>query len=178
VASVERSGDAVRVSLDGDEVAVLANLAEQVVTMLEPDAAPARDPLEDLVGLSGGPVPAPDDPALQRLLPDGYADAGAAVEFRRLTDGELRGVKTAALRRLVADVGAGDVDLELAPDAVDAWLQALNDVRLVVGTRLDIQEDTGRRRIKADDPRVPLFMVYDWLTALQDRLVEVVMDPA
>lgn len=176
MASVERSGAVVRISLDADEVAVLANLADQVVTMLAPDDAPDADPLEELVGMSSAPVAAPDDPALQRLLPDAYADDDAAVEFRRLTDTELRGVKVAALQRVVTDIGAGAADVALDPEATEAWLQALNDVRLVVGTRLDVQEDTWSRRIKADDPRAPLFMVYDWLTALQDRLVDAVMD--
>ena len=178
MASVERSGADVRVSLDADEVAVLANLAGQVVAMLAPEPGAAADPLEELVGMSTAPVAAPDDPAVQRLLPDAYADDAAAQEFRRLTDTELRGVKVAALQRMLTDIGVGRADVALDAEAAQAWVQALNDVRLVVGTRLDVQEDMPRRRLPAGDPRAALFVVYDWLTAVQDRLVEVLMDGA
>ena len=52
-----------------------------------------------------GPVETPRDPALLRLLPDGYRnDDDAAGEFRRLTESGLRATKRAALQRLVDDL--------------------------------------------------------------------------
>jgi hypothetical protein len=58
------------------------------------------------------------------------------------------------------------------------WLQAVNDVRLVLGTRLDITEDwpDARDDLAADDPHAALYDFYDWLTMLQDRLVVAAMD--
>lgn len=181
MATVRRDGDAVTVSLSGDETGLLTSLATQVTEMLAPpdDASPGRgdaDPLEDIVGMSPTPVAQSDDPAVRRLLPDAYTEEAEASEFRRLMDSELRGTKTAALRRLLDDVGsAGPVTL--GPAEAEQWLHALTDLRLVVGTRLEItdDEDALRRRVPPRDPRFPLFVAYDWLSALQDRLVNVVM---
>jgi hypothetical protein len=178
VAAVERVGDRVRVSLDTEESGVLAGLALQVRDLLDGDVdRPPEDSLDGIVPMSSTPVAAPDDPAVRRLLPDAYAEAPAAGEFRRLMDAELRATKADALRQLVDDVAKGAVDVELDAERVDAWLRALTDVRLVIGTRLDIDEDTMSRRLDPDDPRLPLFVVYDWLTALQDRLVDAVAGP-
>lgn len=176
MAAVDAVGNRIRVSLDKEESGVLANLAAQVRDLLDGDADEASsDPLDGIVGISAGPVAPSDDPAVRRLLPDAYADdAAAAGEFRRLMDTELRATKSDALKQLIDDVGAGNLDIDLDRDRAESWLQALNDVRLVIGTRLDIDEDTMSRRLDPDDPRLPLFVVYDWLTALQDRLVDAV----
>jgi hypothetical protein len=54
-----------------------------------------------------------------------------------------------------------------------AWLRALNDLRLALGTRLEITEDSYERLagLDWDDPRYAMFAIYDWLTLLQDTLV-------
>jgi len=54
-----------------------------------------------------------------------------------------------------------------------AWLRALNDTRLVLGERLGITEDWDElvEGLVDDDPRLPLFYVYDRLTFLQESLV-------
>ena len=44
---------------------------------------------------------------------------------------------------------------------------ALNDVRLALGTVLDVTEDTPDE-LPADDPRAPHLAVYHWLTWVQD----------
>ena len=49
----------------------------------------------------------------------------------------------------------------------------MNDVRLALGTRLDITEESYERmdELDWDDPRYPMFSMYDWLTFLQESLV-------
>jgi hypothetical protein len=168
----------VQVVLTGEEASALAALAAQVATMLADDGLPADavDPLEAMVGMATEPVEPPDDPALRRLLPDAYADDTLSGEFRRLMDGELRRLKTEALdemRDTVEGGGDGGVKVRLAPQQAETWLQALNDIRLVLGTRLDVTEDLEDRwaQIGPDDPMAPLLAAYEWLGWLQESVV-------
>ena len=157
---------------------VLAGFAREVAEMLGGVPAADPDPLAVLVGMPGTEpgeaAGAPDDPALRRLLPDAYDDPAGAAEFRRLTDDTLRRGKAAALLRLADDVDAANGAIELDSDAADVWVQAVNDVRLVLGVRLDITVDTTtwRRGLVTDDPRQPLLAAYDWLTGLQELLLD------
>jgi hypothetical protein len=180
VGSVRRRGDKVVVSLTHDEATVLASLADQVAALLRADAGPdeaaTADPLEAITGMSGAAQPQSDDPALRRLLPDAYADDASAEEFRRLMDTELRRLKSSALDRLIADLRSITGDgkpARLAPDEAEAWLQAINDVRLVLGTRLEVTEDMSEiwQQLEPEDPRTPLLLAYDWLGGLQESLV-------
>jgi hypothetical protein len=50
-------------------------------------------------------------------------------------------------------------------EAIDRWLRVLNDLRLALGTRLGVTEDS-----ELDDSQ-PAVQVYSWLTAVQDLLV-------
>ena len=58
-----------------------------------------------------------------------------------------------------------------------AWLGALNDLRLALGSRLAITEDAAEEfaALPDDDPRAATYHVYDWLTFLQDSLVRSLM---
>jgi hypothetical protein len=159
-----------------------------------------RDPLEELtgmstpsVGLPGDPdaVPPrlPDDPALARLLPDAYrlddpaaADdpdyraylADAAADYRRFTEGELRAGKLAALQRLLDTLPEGGGQVRLDAETASVWLGALNDVRLVLASRLEVTEETAEAEVDPADPRAPALEVYDFLGWLQDSLVRAV----
>ena len=180
MAEVRRRAGAVQITLSGEEASTLAALAAQVTTLLAdeaPEPTPSdADPLEAMVGLQTEPVAAPDDPAVRRLLPDAYADETLSGEFRRLMDGELRQLKTDALDELRAavegDAGSG-VKLRLAPQQAEQWLQALTDIRLVLGSRLDVTEDIEDRwaQLGPDDPLAPLLAAYEWLGWLQESVV-------
>ncbi|HEU5035330.1 MAG TPA: DUF2017 domain-containing protein [Mycobacteriales bacterium] len=182
---VSRAGEGVALALSRDDAMLVRTLAGQVVALLdEPDphgqTDPAVDPLEEMVGFTGEAVAAPEDPALRRLLPDAYAgDDSAAAEFRRLMDADLRRTKVAALRRILADGERRQV--QLSPDDAEEWLRGLNDVRLVLGVRLDVQEDMDDlvASLRPDDPRLPLLYAYDRLTRIQDALLDALdTDPA
>jgi hypothetical protein len=62
----------------------------------------------------------------------------------------------------------------LTSEQAEAWLRALNDTRLVLGERLGVTEDWDEvvASLVEDDPRLPLFWVYDRLTYLQETLVQ------
>jgi hypothetical protein len=135
-------------------------------------AGPGADPLEALVGI-GQSTQAPRDPALARLLPDGYTDdAEAAGEFRRLTETSLRQHKSETAQRVLDSLPAEGGRVCLDAEATRAWLSALNDIRLVVGTRLDVTEEMDTP--EPGDPRAPGYELYRWLTLLQELLVEAV----
>ena len=178
-----RSG-AVTADLAPVEVAVLASAARDLLELVTGGGPAAdADPLEALVGLSSGPVPRPEDPALQRLLPDAYRDdafgddpdaaAAAAADFRRYTEADLRAAKRAHADRVLETLAAvaGGGRLELDRPAADAWLGFLNDVRLVLGVRLEVDEDTLDEELPDDDPRAEALQVYGWLGWVQESLI-------
>jgi Domain of unknown function (DUF2017) len=110
---------------------------------------------------------APGDPSLRRLFPPAYDEAGDERAYRDLMGGELLDGRRAAL-----DVVAQTVDREqLDAEEADAWLRALNDLRLVLGTRLDVQEDTFAEELRRDDPRAPALAVYGYLSWMQEELI-------
>jgi hypothetical protein len=137
----------------------------------EPDLSPA-----DLAAMLGatGPTSPPQDPVLARLLPDAYRDdPEAAGEFRRYTEQGLRSGKVAAAQTVLATLPAEGGQVRLGPEDAQAWLRALNDVRLAIGTVLGITEDYEDEMEAASwaDPRSAYLEVYHWLGYLQDSLV-------
>lgn len=116
---------------------------------------------------------ASDDPVLERLFPVAYpADDDREAEYRLLAGDELRSSYEAALTSLEENADAERLDAE----QLQAWMRALNEVRLVLGTRLEITEEGGERPARADDPRATSFAVYDYLTWLQGAIVEALSD--
>ena len=116
------------------------------------------------------------DPVRQRLFPDGYRDdEDAAAEFRELTEAGLRDDKAARAERCRAELPAGSGRATTGrPDAAERWLTVLNDLRLALGTRLGVTEDEPAD-IDPADPRAQSWVVYYWLTTLQDGLVQTAM---
>ena len=171
-------------TMDRQEAAVLRGLVGEVLRML--DARTAERPQDELVELTGlvtGPSTKPDAPVLARLLPDfSTDDAQLSGALRELHEPELIAAKNgaaavvmetlpAAAGALLDDLPAGGGRLELSPDRADAWLAALNDVRLALGTALDVSEDMPDE-LPPDDPRAGHLGVYHWLTYVQDGLVQ------
>ena len=79
--------------------------------------------------------------------------------------------KDAAASAVLATLPADGGKIELTPEQADAWLAALNDVRLALGTALDVSEDMPDE-LPPDDPRAAHLGVYHWLTFVQDALVQ------
>jgi Domain of unknown function (DUF2017) len=129
--------------------------------------------LDAMLGFTG-PASPPDDPVLARLLPDAYRnDPDAAGEFRRYTEQGLRSGKLAAAQTVLATLPAEGGQVRLGPEDAQAWLRALNDVRLAIGTVLGITEDYEDELQQASwaDPRSAYLEVYHWLGYVQDSLV-------
>ena len=125
--------------LDAAERAAVLDVVEDVTELLAADEPVGPWPQ---VQLSEGPVSAPADPALRRLLPD--ASRGVpevAAEFRRLTEGELRSTKAGQLGVLRSALAAGTPEVRVAPAHAPAVAAALTDLRLVLAERLGIRTE-------------------------------------
>jgi len=160
-------------SLEAQEAAVLRGLVDEVRQMLagRTDDNPA-DELAVITGIRTGPSTRPDDRVLARLLPDFTSeDADLAAGLRSLHEPALIDAKNAAASVVLETLPESGGRIELSPDQADAWLTTLNDVRLALGTALDVSEDMPEE-LPADDPRASHLGVYHWLTFMQDALVQ------
>ncbi|MGP4022179.1 DUF2017 domain-containing protein [Actinomadura sp. 3N407] len=173
MSQVKKTRDGIRVRLEAEEIALMRALMEQLLALLG-DAPGGDDELASM-GITENAAK-PEDPVLARLFPDAYRDDGeAAGEFRRYTEMGLRDGKREAAEVVLASLGGAGSAVVLDEKQAQAWLRALNDVRLALGTRLDITEEwyEEAEKMDRDDPRTPMFAAYDWLTMLQDSLVNV-----
>ena len=158
---------------------VLVNLTEQIIELLAERVDHHNDdPLAAMVGITAHDTP-PDDEVLLRLLPNAYADQVDASEFRRYTESTLRNKKQAhamAMRMYLKSAEDGIIDLD--HDGANAWLGAVNDIRLALGVRLNVQERTQDELelLAPDDPLRGVYIVYGWLGWLQEGLIEALMD--
>ena len=115
----------------------------------------------------------PEDPSLRRLFPPAYeGDAEAQEEYRGLMQGELLGKHREALAVLEQTADRE----ELLASEVHAWLAALNDLRLVLGTRLGVTEDLYESEPDLEDPEAAALGVYLYLTWLQEQFIEAARD--
>lgn len=192
-------GGGAAVALDDVEISIIRSLAVQLLELIGPGPAEEApdDPLAEL--FAEGPSEPPADPVLKRLFPDAYSDPEAAPgpkeaeeqrayssEFRRYTENDLRAGKRdnalVVVRSLdalsAASAGEGGAVLKLSPEQSQQWLGALNDLRLAIGSRLEItdEDDTDLLyRLPDEDPRKPMVMAYLWLGGLQETLVATLM---
>jgi hypothetical protein len=114
----------------------------------------------------------PDDPGLRRLFPPAYErDEEGEAEYRQLMAGELLEGRRAALR-LVQETAGRD---RLTAEELDTWLRALNDLRLVLGTRLDVTEEMYEAEIDPAHPQAYELSVYGYLSWLQEQLIAAAM---
>jgi Domain of unknown function (DUF2017) len=147
-----RGGDYVA-RFDAAESGVLGLLLDQLEQLLAAD---------DLAG----------DPVMERLLPPGHrGDAGIAEEYREMTESALRSGKADDLAVMRATLPADGGEVRLDPEQAGAWLRTTNDLRLALGTRLDITEETEPPDdVTGEDDHQ--LAVYYWLTGVQGSLVD------
>ncbi|WP_155054667.1 DUF2017 domain-containing protein [Streptomyces blattellae] len=190
-------GGGAAVALDDVEISIIRSLAVQLLELIGP--GPGEDTREDPLAelFAEGPSEPPADPVLKRLFPDAYSDPEAtpgprdaeeqrahSAEFRRYTENDLRAGKRenalVVIRCLDAlrPVDEGGAVLKLSEGESRQWLGALNDLRLAIGSRLDITDDEDTDllyRLPDEDPRKPMVMAYLWLGGLQETLVSTLM---
>lgn len=133
-----------RVEMDEDPRRILRELMEQFMQLISD----------------------PDAPALQRLFPPAYSDPGHAEfqdEYRRLMQDDLVERNREAAELVVSTSSART----LTEEQMLAWSRAINSVRLVLGTYLDVSEDDSFRA-----PRTTEESAYRWLSYLLEETIE------
>ncbi len=146
---VRRRGDVFQVRLDEEGRDVLRELCGQLRALLD-----AEDPSSDT--------------GVARLFPPAYPDDPLRnFDFERTAAPDLLATKLAALDTLRRTADAS----ELTEEEVLAWLGSVNSMRLVLGTRLDLNEDTTHRDYP-DEPERSTFALYAYLTWLEDGIVD------
>ena len=134
------------IALVEEERQLLGNLAEQLGELLQSTT---------------------EDPTLRRLFPTAYAqDPERDREYHQLVRDELAERRRAQVEVLVATADA----TRLSEEELLAWMGAVNDLRLVLGTRLDVSEDDDPLP-DPDDPDAGLRALYGYLGFLLESIV-------
>ena len=93
-------------------------------------------------------------------------DARAEADYREMMGAQLLDQHQRALDTLASTAGASSID----ESEIHEWLDALEVLRLVLGTQLDVSEDGAM--VERTDPRATQFTVYHYLSMLQEEIVE------
>jgi hypothetical protein len=108
-----------------------------------------------------------DDPSSKRLFPVAYPDdAAAQSDYSQMMGGSLLEHHQHALDTLVSTIDEPSIDGE----ELNAWLGAVEVLRLLLGTQLDVSEDFTE--VDPGDPRADQFTVYQYLSMLQNEIVD------
>jgi hypothetical protein len=158
---------------DQQEATLLRGLVDQVRAMLDERTTDVPvDELAELTGIRSGHTRAPDDPVLARLLPDFHReDPELAGMLRAAREPELVEAKNEAAGVVLDTCPPEGGRAELTVEQADAWLSALNDLRLALGTTLGVTEDMPEEPPE-DETLAAHLSVYHWLTFVQDALVQ------
>lgn len=110
------------------------------------------------------------DSTAWRLFPNAYQDdREKAAEYEELVGDDLRQRRLEAIatveRTLQADT--------LSADELRAWMGATNDMRLVLGTRLDVTEDSEIDDYNTQTSKM-LFSLYSYLGYVLEEIVGVI----
>ena len=186
------NGPRFRSALASHEAALLKNLVSAMIGLLdERESSAPADELEEITGIKTGNTEPPRDPTLRRLLPDFHKpddpdgpDDEAALAgdtsdslnaaLRSLHEPEIIEAKRLAAQQLLDTIPDNGGRFELTEGEANAWIAAVNDIRLTLGVMLDIGPE-GPERLPADHPLAVHFDVYQWLTVLQEYLVLALM---
>ncbi len=150
---IERTRKGYQLHLDEEEREVLRSLLGQ---------------LRDLL------VGPPDQPVLRRLFPAAYhlpEHAEHDAEYQRLMREDLVASRLAAIEIVDEALRATG---PLTEAQVMALLQAINGLRLVLGTLLDVTEELDLDDVPDDDPHVGEHHLYSFLSWLLEWTVRAV----
>ncbi|MCK9792148.1 DUF2017 domain-containing protein [Isoptericola sp. 4D.3] len=139
---------------------VLARVARDVAELLRAESGiePGIE-VGDGVAFTGV-ARVPQDPAVQRLLPDAHdEDADVATEFRHLTQTDLAARKVARLLAFAdaidppdgsADDPRDGAEIVVPRESAQDFAGALTDARLVLGERLGLVDDADVEALHDD----------------------------
>ncbi|MGI8407190.1 MAG: DUF2017 family protein [Actinomycetota bacterium] len=144
--------EGLRVHLEGDEAEILRRLIAEMQMLLEAELA--------------------QDPVNQRLFPQAYEDAADSSAYNELIGDELRNTKKLAARTVLERLGErGELHSSIPEEEVDAWLTLITDLRLAIGTRLGVTEETMADDMDTDSSDAQAYAVMHWLGWLQESIL-------
>ena len=117
------------------------------------------------------------DPRLIRMFPPAYHladDAEADAEYQRLMRDDLVASRLAGIATVNLAI---ETPGPVSEEAMISFVQAINGLRLVLGTMLDVVEDHDPDDIDADDPLVGEHHLYNFLSWLLDWAVRALGEP-
>lgn len=107
------------------------------------------------------------DSSVKRVFPVAYPqDDKAESDYRDMMGAHLLQKHQQSLDTLAATADSSSIDEE----EINQWLDALEVLRLVLGTQLDVSEDAAV--VDDSDPRAPQFAVYHYLSMLQGEIID------
>ena len=113
------------------------------------------------------------DAIKQRLFPRAYEDDEDEEKYKSLIGMDLEKAKRDNVRETREMLGDfGPVSISLDRDKVEGWLRLLTDLRLAIGTRLEVNEDDMAAEIDPTDPDAAARSVLHWLGWIQESLLE------
>lgn len=143
------------VTLGSRERELLSELCRQTRELLE-----AEDPSSD--------------PSIARLFPAAYKDDPLrSLEFETNLGDAPKNGKLGAIETMERTLDAK----ELSEEELLEWMGAVNDFRLLLGTRIEITEEATERDFPDGDPNHDAFQVYVYLTWLEDRMLRALGAP-
>lgn len=154
MAEITHENEKIQIAFEAQETALLAGLLDEMRIFLEADI-----PRQDAVAT--------------RLFPNAYEDERDSQAYRELVDDALRAEKMRALeevQRLLKSSHENTV--VMSPEQAESFLAVANDVRLAIGTRLEVDEEKMSQEPDADSPEAPAYAVLHWLGYLQEMVVD------
>ncbi|MGH2753022.1 MAG: DUF2017 family protein [Actinomycetota bacterium] len=149
--------EGLRARIDADERSLLLGLLEEMQTLLE--------------------EPHRADSVERRLFPDAYDDENSSAAFHELVGTELRDMKRNAVRLMKERLGGrGTLETSIPEDEIQAWLTGLTDLRLAIGTRLDVTEQMMSADVDPEEPAGAALSVLHWLGWLQESILAEISD--
>ena len=109
---------------------------------------------------------AADDRRTRRLYATAFPDDDEAkAEYQRFMHEELVASRIAAVDAVEASIDAKELDEQ----QLMSWMDAVNNVRLVLGTMLDVSEELEIGVLPDDDPDIHSYALYAYLPASSAR---------
>lgn len=171
---INPDGENIVIQIEPFEVKILGDLANQLLDIASPNSEVIanEDPLDAMIGIDSQ-AEKPTDPISTRLFPDAYPDdPEASMEFRRFTERSLRETNVNRAKSVLADI-EDQTTLTLSGDQWQRWVGFLNSLRLALGTRLEVDQDTWTQERSESDPLYQIFELYNWLTWMQETFISI-----
>lgn len=144
-----RKGD-FEIRLSDQERLLISDLVAQLTAVIDQEAAP-------------------ENPLLRRLFPTAHPDnPDLESSYKEMVEGDLLDLRKEKLLLVTATLDQKSID----EAALFAWMGVINDLRLVIGTYLDVSEDDNQDTYGPGNPEADTYAIYQYLSYLLDSILD------